>query len=98
MVPRFVWSSESYNGRLDSGSFEYPHTLKQLVKYTTEKETRRLLASMVQWLTPAMRAEPLLVSARTGTGLWDLLDALVVLLYQVDAYVSVIEDGFSVES
>ena len=78
--------------------FEYAHTLKQLVKCATEKETRRLLASMVQWLTPAMRAEPLLVSARTGTGLWDLLDALVVLLYQVDAYVSVIEDGFSVES
>ena len=77
--------------------FEYAHTLKQLVKCATENETRRLLALMVQWLAQALRAEPHSVSTGAGTGLWNLLDAVVVLVYQVDAHISVIADDFSLE-
>jgi len=79
----------------DNSICEYLREVKQLLKFVEENQTKFSLALMVQWIVQAIRDELPPVYPGTRTGQWNLLDAVVVLLYHVDAYVSVIEDDFS---
>ncbi len=87
---------ENLQSAPDNSMREYLREVNQLLKFTAKSESKVWLALMVQWVVQAIRAEPPSSPQRIRTGLWNLLDAVIVLLYQVDAHISVLEDEFSV--
>ncbi len=82
----------------DYSVFEYIHEVKRLLKHVGEKQAKLPLGLMVQRIVQAIRAEPQSTAQRSVTGLWDLLDAVVVLLYEVEGHVSALEGDFPLES
>ena len=73
---------------------EYMKQLQILLKVYEEKQKQFLLSLMLEWVVETIMSEP---PSIPGEGLWNLLDALVVLLYRASSYISIIEDKISAE-
>ncbi len=68
--------------------------LKILLKPARNEQKQFLLSLVLLWVVESIMREP---ASIPGQGLWNLLDAAVVLLYGASSYISVIEDEISGE-
>jgi adenine-specific DNA-methyltransferase len=73
---------------------EYMKQMQILLKVYEQKQKQFLLGLMLEWVVETIINEP---PSIPGQGLWNLLDAVVVLLYGASLYISIIENKISAE-
>jgi hypothetical protein len=73
---------------------EYMKQLQILLKVYEQKQKQFLLSLMLGWVVKTIINEP---PSIPGEGLWNLLDAVVVLLYRASSYISIVENKISAE-
>ncbi|MGO9118363.1 MAG: Eco57I restriction-modification methylase domain-containing protein [Desulfomonilaceae bacterium] len=73
---------------------EYLNQLQILLKVYEQRQKQFLLTLMLEWVVQTIMSGP---PSIPGEGLWNLLDAVVILLYGASSYISIIENKISAE-
>ena len=73
---------------------EYLNQLQILLKVYEQRQKQFLLTLMLEWVVQTIMSGP---PSIPGEGLWNLLDAVVILLYGASSYISIIENKISGE-
>jgi len=68
--------------------------LQILLKIYEQRQKQFLLTLMLEWVVQTIMSGP---PSIPGEGLWNLLDAVVILLYGASSYISIIENKISAE-